>query len=99
VTPEVVAVATAMAACSCCASTMVACSREAAVAAWTVVMAATKSDGVTSEAADVTTIVLGSVGSGVSMAEVGSDLGSGSTPGADGPGLGADGSGTALGRA
>jgi hypothetical protein len=72
--PEVVAVATAMAACYCrdTASTVAVCSQEAADAAWTVPRATTKSDKTTPEVADATALVSGSMGSGVAMVEVGS---------------------------
>jgi coenzyme F420-reducing hydrogenase gamma subunit len=73
--PEVVAGA-AMAACSCCdtASTATTHSREAATAAWTVAMAATKSDGAMPEAVDVIAMVSGSVGSGIAMTKAGVEV-------------------------
>jgi hypothetical protein len=72
VAPEVVAAAVAMEACSCydLASTAAACSQEAATMAWTVARVTAKSDGVTPEAAEATTMVSGLMGSGVAMAEV-----------------------------
>jgi hypothetical protein len=66
----------AMAACSYCdaASTTATRSHEAAGAAWTVARAATKLDGATPEAADATTMVSRSMGSGLAMADRWDDL-------------------------
>jgi hypothetical protein len=84
---EVVATTAAVAACCSCdaASTTAARSQEAAAAAWTVAMATAKSERATPEAANVTMMVLGSAGSGITMVEVGSGPESGLVPRADGP--------------